>query len=297
MRLRATSACLSAALLAVGFALTGCSDPGVAPPLATGSQTDEGSDDETVETVTETVDEEESPTPPAPIRTVATGPVAGALTVIAPASLKGAMPGIVTGFQQANPSVKVTVSYLPAEQIAPQVAGGRAKADVVVAGSSNDLGQIFVKNLVAEPSIIARAPMAVVVPTKNAKVRKLGDLGGTGIILAMCAAEAGCGPAGAELLGKAKIAPQKVVRAPGAANVIDLVAKGRADAGIVSLVDARGNKAVSTLEVGQDLLSVQMTFLAAPMMATKNGGTATAFVSFLGSATYAALTKAGLLPN
>ncbi|MFN8074577.1 MAG: extracellular solute-binding protein [Kineosporiaceae bacterium] len=296
MRLRATSACLSAVLLSAGLLVSGCADPGAAPAPNTNSNSQvEDDGDEADETVTETVDEEESPAPSYTPRTVGDGEVKGALTVLAPDSLKGSMPAAADGFQKKNPGVQVKVVYLPSEQLAAEVVSGKAKADVVIAGSSNDFSTLFSKNAVGEPSIIARSVMALVVPKANPKkIGKVSDLAGKNV--GMCAAAAGCGPAGAELLGAAKVNAGKVVRGPGAAGVIDLVAKGRADAGIVGLVDAKAAGAVKTVEVPDNLKSVQLTFLAAPALGTKNGGTAKSFIGFLAldPIADAALKKAGL---
>lgn len=210
MRTR-TIAALFGAVLLVGGAVTGCA-PGAAEPAA------------------------EQQEPAAEQQTV---------TVYAAASLKRAFEELKTAFEAEHEGMTVEQIVTDGSStLATQIVEG-APADVFASADEKNMATVADAGLAADPQLFATNTLVVAVPAGNpAGVQGLDDLATATTVL--CAPEVPCGAASAELLELAGVSVTPASLEQNVTAVLEKVASGDADAGLVYATDVIGDDAVES---------------------------------------------------
>ena len=240
-------------------------------------------------------------------------PVAGAVTlnVFAAASLTDAFTDIGAAFSAANPGATVVFNFAGSNQLATQIAQG-APADVFASANAAQMDAAVASGRIdadgARPFVTNR--LVVVVPADNpAGIESLPDLAAPDTLLVLAAKEVPAGRYALEFLDRAAAgaAFDSGFRAAVLANVVSYeenvrgvlnkVALGEADAGIVYISDLAGVAGVASLEI-PDALNVVAEYPIAPLNDSAQPEAAAAFVDFvLSDAGQAVLAEYGFGPG
>ncbi|WP_366181128.1 molybdate ABC transporter substrate-binding protein [Actinomyces timonensis] len=174
-----------------------------------------------------------SSSPPAP----GAGPVSGALTVFAAASLKESFEEIGAALTEKNPGLTITYDFQGSQDLVANLANG-ARADVLATADERSMASAAGQSLVADASDLATNRLTLIVPPGNPGGITGLDSSLDGKALVICADAVPCGNATnrlAEALG-VTLSPSSEEQ-----KVTDVRAKvesGEADAGIVYKTDA-----------------------------------------------------------
>ncbi len=216
------------------------------------------------------------------------------LTVFAAASLTDAFGEIAAAFSAANPGVSVAFNFAGSNQLATQIGEG-APADVFASANRKQMdAAIETGRIDADaPQVFVTNRLVVVVPADNpAGIAELTDLAQPDTIVVLAAEEVPAGQYALEFLGKASAAAgfgstfgddvlanvasyEENVR-----SVLNKVALGEADAGIVYTSDAISEPGVTTIEI-PDELNVLAEYPIAALNDSAYGEEAAAFVAFV----------------
>jgi len=234
------------------------------------------------------------------------------LTVMAAASLTEAFEELAKQFEAQNPGVSVSFNFAGSQQLAQQLAEG-APADVFASANQKQMTAAVDSGRVEENSIesFAQNRLVVIYPQGNpAGLEVLEDLAGPGLKLVLAAKEVPVGQYSLDFLEKAGQVPlfgpsfpQSVLKnvvsyEENVRSVLNKVALGEADAGIVYSSDVSGEAAS---KVGQlnipDELNVIASYPIAVIKDSQHTTQAQAFVALVLSPTgQEILAKHGFLP-
>ncbi len=225
-------------------------------------------------------------------------PLTGTMTVMAAGPLKGLLEAAKTQFEAENPGVKVQLSLGHVPTLLTQIAGG-VPADVLVTPDAGTMGQATSKGMVAgEADVIARSPMALVVPAGNqAGVKGVEALADASLAVGVCATELPCGKLSEQLASKSSISLDADTLEPGGSPaLVTKASTGEIDVGLVFATDvAAGGDKVESIVI-PDSANVSSEVSAAALSASTNAAAAKAFVAFLASSDGLELaSKAGFL--
>ena len=174
-----------------------------------------------------------------------TGHPSGTLRVLAAASLTEAFTELARAFEAAHPDVDVTLSFAASSALTEQIIRG-APADVFASADQTTMDRVVGTGNAAEPRIIARNRLALLVEKGNPKgIRSLADLARPGVVLVLCAPEVPCGRFAAAALARDAPGARPASLEDNVKAVASKVILGEADAGIVYVTDvkAAGDKA------------------------------------------------------
>ena len=219
------------------------------------------------------------------------------LNVFAAASLTGAFNEIGAAFSAAHPGVTVVFNFAGSNQLATQITAGApadvfasanaAQMDVAVESGRIDAGaaQLFVTNR-----------LVVVVPADNpAGIETLQDLATPDTLLVLAAEEVPVGRYSLEFFDlaaadaafdsgfKKAVLANVVSYEENVRSVLNKVALGEADAGIVYTSDLVGVEGVSSLEI-PDALNILAQYPIAPLNDSTQPEAGAAFVDLVLSA-------------
>ena len=230
--------------------------------------------------------------------TSAGGSLTGTLTVMAPGPLKGFLEAAKTQFEAENPGVTVQLNLGHVPTLLTQIEGG-VPADVLVTPDAGTMGQATSKGMVAGTAdVIARSPMALVVPAGNpAGVKGVDALGDAVLRVGVCATELPCGKLSESLASKSSISLDADTLEPGgSAALVTKASTGEIDVGLVFATDVpAGGDKVESIAIPESA-NVSSEVSAAALSESSNATAAEAFVAFLASSGGLELaSKAGFL--
>ena len=227
---------------------------------------------------------------PAPSRTSVTGTI----TVFAAASLKESFTLLGSQFQAAHPGTKVVFSFGPSSGLATQITQG-APAHVVASASPGTMKRVTDAGAGPGSTPVANNAREIAVPVRNpANVRRLADLAGPGVTVALCQAAVPCGATAAQVFKNAGLTVTPVSQEVDVKAVLSKVALGEVDAGVVYVTDVRSAGAkVKGIAIPDDV-NASTSYPIATLTTSGNRATAQAFTDYvLSPAGTTALTAAG----
>lgn len=171
--------------------------------------------------------------------------LSGEVTIFAAASLREAFDEIAVAFEQQHPSAFVNpIVYDGSATLVTQLREG-AQADVLATADERSMAELVDAGLASAPAIFATNTLVVAVPAGNpGRVETLADL--TDAITVLCAPEVPCGAASTALLESAGVEVTPASLEQNVAAVLQKVAAGEADAGLVYATDVIGDDAVAS---------------------------------------------------
>ncbi len=169
----------------------------------------------------------------------------GEVTVFAAASLSGSFDEIAAAFADEHPGVTVKpIVYDGSSILVTQLAEG-ARADVLATADERTMQTLVDAGLASDPQLFATNTLVVAVPAGNpGKVDSLADLADVTTVL--CAPEVPCGAASQKLLDAAGVAVRAASQEQNVSGVLQKIAAGEADAGLVYATDVIGDEDVES---------------------------------------------------
>ena len=224
--------------------------------------------------------------------------VEGTVTVLAAASLTDAFADIEADFEAAHPDADLEVSYGGSSALRDQVLSGQP-TDAFASASDAAMDDLVEAGAVdGEPQGFATNELEIVVPAGNpAGIEGLADLAEDDALVGLCAEEVPCGDFGRRALQGAGVEPAPDTDEPDVRSLLDKVASGELDVGLVYATDvAAAGDAVEGIEVPDDD-NVVATYPIARLADAPNPAGAAAFVEFvLGDEGQAVLAEFGFGP-
>ena len=226
-----------------------------------------------------------------------TAPEGVTLNVFAAASLTGAFNEIGAAFSAAHPGVTVVFNFAGSNQLAAQIAAG-APADVFAAADGAQMDAAVESGRVEAGAarLFATNRLVVVYPADNpAGIESLPDLATPGTLVVLAAEEVPVGRYSLEFLDlaaadaafdsgfKKAVLANVVSYEENVRSVLNKVALGEADAGIVYTSDLVGVEGVSSLEI-PDVLNILAEYPIAPLNDSAQPDAAATFVDLVLSA-------------
>jgi molybdate transport system substrate-binding protein len=217
--------------------------------------------------------------------TGATGPggeVEGTVTVLAASSLTDAFDDIADGFEAAHPGTTLEVSYGGSSALRDQVLSGQP-ADVLASASGSVADELVEAGATdGAPQEFATNRLEVVVPAgPPPRLEGHADLGDDGKLVGLCAEEVPCGSFGRQALANAGVTPAPDTNEPDVRSLLDKVAAGELDAGLVYVTDvASAGSAVEGIEVPDDV-NVVAEYPIVALADAPNPDGAAAFVDYV----------------
>ncbi|MCI6573874.1 MAG: molybdate ABC transporter substrate-binding protein [Actinomycetaceae bacterium] len=222
----------------------------------------------------------------------------GDVQVYGAASLNTVLPEIGDAtVVKDHPGTKLLFNFNGSSSLVDEMAGG-APVDILLTADEKNMKKALEKNLVKDPQIFTANTLVLVVPKGNPGAIK-GFADGTldGKKLVICAPEVPCGNATAKLseLNNVKLAP--VSEEQSVSDVLDKVASGEADAGVVYKTDAKlkADK-VEVIEIPKADQVVNNYMIAVAAGAPNPEGAKAVLDAVMSDAGQAALEKYGFLP-
>jgi molybdate transport system substrate-binding protein len=216
------------------------------------------------------------------------------LTVFAAASLTDAFGEIGRVFEADHPGVTMAFNFAGSNQLATQIGEG-APADVFASANAAQMDVAVASGRIdaGAPRIFVTNRLVVVYPSDNpAGITALPDLAKPDTLIVLAAEEVPVGRYSLEFLDLAAADPafgatfkddvlgNVVSYEENVRSVLNKVALGEADAGIVYTSDLAGVEGVASLEI-PDALNVLAEYPIAPLNDSAQADTAAAFVDFV----------------
>lgn len=214
------------------------------------------------------------------------------LTILGAASLTAVLPELAGTFRKANPRVKFTFSFAGSATLAQQIIAG-APVDLFFSAGPAPMKTVrMAGDIDGRTSNFTSNSLVLAVPRNNpARIFGLADLGKPGVRFLLCAPQVPCGSAAAKVLDLAKITAQPVSLENDVKMVLNKVAMGEADAGLVYRTDITSN--VKSIEFPEAQAAIN-EYPAAVISGSRSPSTAHAFIKFvLSQAGQTILHKAG----
>ncbi len=229
------------------------------------------------------------------------------LTVFAAASLTDAFSEIGRRFEAARPNVTVVYNFAGSNQLATQIGQG-APADVFASANLAQMDATVASGRIdaAAPRMFVTNRLVVIYPANNpAGIATLPDLARPGTLIVLAAEAVPVGRYALEFLDKAAADPafgatfkddvlgNVVSYEENVRSVLNKVALGEADAGIVYASDRFGVEGVAQLAI-PDALNIVAEYPIAALNDSVHGNEAAAFIDFvLGAEGQSVLTAFG----
>lgn len=191
--------------------------------------------------------------------------LSGTLNVFAAASLKGTFTELATQYEQANPKVKVSLSFDGSSTLVTQIKEG-APADVFASADQANMKKLSDAGLVqGTPADFASNVLTLVVPPGNpANIKSFADAAKAWVKLVICAPQVPCGAASQSDAKAAGLTLAPVSEELNVTSVLGKVTSGEADAGLVYVTDAKSAGAkVTAIPLGLDKPTVNLYPIAA----------------------------------
>jgi molybdate transport system substrate-binding protein len=136
--------------------------------------------------------------------------------------------------------------------------------------------------LAGDPQTFVTNKLEIAVPKGNkAGITGLADFGKDSLLIGLCAAEQPCGDFGRQVLSNAGVTPKPDTNEPDVRSLLDKVASGDLDAGIVYVTDVKAAGAkVEGIEIPA-AQNVVAKYPIATLSASENPDVAQAFVDFV----------------
>ncbi len=199
------------------------------------------------------------------------------VTVFAAASLTAAFQNVANTFERAQPDVKVQLNFAGSSTLVQQIQQG-APADVF-ASADEETMQHLVGAIAGAPRLFARNRLQIVVTPGNPKgIAGLADLAKPGLTIVLCGPTVPCGRYATEAFAKAGVIAPAASQELDVKAVLNKVAMGEADAGIVYATDVR---AAGSRVAGVDLPESSNVFARYPIAVLKDAPNPVAAVAFV----------------
>jgi molybdate transport system substrate-binding protein len=219
------------------------------------------------------------------------------ITVLAASSLRAPFAQIAEEFQRDNPGTTVRFNFAGSSDLVAQLQQG-APGDVLATADEPTMAMATAEGLTASPTVFATNTMTIVVPIDNpAGVTGLHDLTDPELNVVVCAEQVPCGAATTRIEAASGLEIQADSEETSVTDVLNKVATGEADAGIVYVSDvATQAGSVTAIDIADDVNSTNeypITVLAA----SNDQQAASAFVQTVtGPQGQRILTQAGFGP-
>jgi molybdate transport system substrate-binding protein len=202
----------------------------------------------------------------------------GAIKVFAAASLTAAFNELGPQYTAAE-GTRVTFNFAGSQALATQIQQG-APADVFASADIPNMGKV--KDLVGTPQNFASNLLQIVVEKGNPKgVKGLDDLANPDLKVVLAAPDVPAGKYAQQALEKANVTVRPVSQEDNVKAVVNKVALGEADAGIVYVTDVTaGGDKVEGVDIPQGL-NVVATYPIATVKASKAQDKAQAFMDLV----------------
>lgn len=204
--------------------------------------------------------------------------LAGPITVFAAASLSDAFDELGAAFEETQPeSVTLTFNYDGSSSLRDQILAG-APVDVFASANTSNMDAVT-DELAGDPEVFVTNSLEIAVPAGNeAGVVGLDDFGDESLLIGLCAEEVPCGSFGREALASAGVTPAPDTDEPDVRSLLDKVASGELDAGIVYVTDVQAaGDDVEGIEIPED----QNVIAEYPIATVSSSETGKAFVAFV----------------
>lgn len=245
-----------------------------------------------------------------PAPTSATSAPTVTLTVLAAASLSTAFPAIAAKYHQSHSNVTVRFSFAGTQTLVTQIENG-APADVFASADQAHMATLVSEGKAKAPLVFARNRLVIIVPKSNpAGITRPADLGRAGVKLDVAAPAVPAGKSAHDMLVKlaattgspaafsAKVTKNIVSQEDNVHAVVNRIALGEADAGIVYVSDLAtpNGKSVQSIAI-PDAINVINIYPIAPVADSTHTSEAQSFVDFVhGKTGQSVLEQDGFLP-
>lgn len=207
---------------------------------------------------------------------------AGAVTVLAAASLTAAFQSLATAFEHGHPHLAVQLNVAGSSTLVQQIQQG-APADVFAAADEANMQKLAAAGALAgAPQVFVTNALQIVVRAGNPKrIANLVDLTKPGLTIALCGPTVPCGHYAAEAFEKAGVSVPPASQEVDVKAVLAKVSLGEADAGVVYVTDvqAAGNT-VEGVAIPASA-NVVARYPIAVLKSASNPAGAAAFVAFI----------------
>lgn len=181
-----------------------------------------------------------SPSPGAGAGSGAPSAASQTLTVFAAASLKGTFNELRQRFETSHPGTTVTFNFAGSSDLVTQLQQG-APADVFASADTKNMDKATADTLVqGAPVVFASNTLQIAVPPDNpARISSLQSLSASGVKVVVCAPAVPCGSATEKVEAASGIRLTPVSEEASVTDVLNKVATGEADAGLVYVTDVK----------------------------------------------------------
>ncbi|MEV7632287.1 molybdate ABC transporter substrate-binding protein [Microbacterium sp. NPDC089318] len=171
--------------------------------------------------------------------------LSGEVTVFAAASLRTAFDDIADLFEKRHPQVDVKpIVYDGSSTLVTQLQEG-ARADVLATADERSMRTLVDAGIASDAQLFATNTLVVAVPAGNpGDVDSLDDLADA--VTVLCAPEVPCGVSSTTLLEAAGVSVTAASLEQNVTAVLEKIAAGEADAGLVYATDVIGDAAVDS---------------------------------------------------
>lgn len=209
------------------------------------------------------------------------GPVSGRVLVFAAASLTEALTAMAEEFERAHPGTDVELNFAGTPTLVAQIRHG-APADVFASADEANMDRLVEGgDVVGAPRTFARNHLQIAVAPGNPKgIAALADLARPGVTVVGVAPDVPAGRYAAEAFAQAGVRPPEASREESVKAMVNRIALGEADAGVVYVTDvaAAGGRVEGVAIAGEH--DVVARYPIAVLREARNRRGATAFVDF-----------------
>lgn len=226
-----------------------------------------------------------TPQPPSPTAWASTASLTGTITVFAGSSLTDAFKKAGDQIKATNPATDYVFNVGSSSTLATQIING-APADVFASADEANMQKIVDAQLTEAPAtIFVTNRLQIAVAAGNPKqITGLADLAKAGLIVVLAAPTVPAGKYALDALAKAGVAVKPASQEVDVRSVLNKVALGEADAGIVYVTDVKSAGArVSGVDIPEQH-QVIAKYPIAVVKGAKNPILAKAYVDYLLSA-------------
>ncbi len=204
------------------------------------------------------------------------------LTVYAAASLTGTFTEIGKQFEAEHKGVTVKFSFAGSSDLVAQLQQG-APADVFASADTTNMNKAAKDNLLAGPptNFAANTLEIATAPGNPAGITALKDLAKSGVKVVVCAPEVPCGAATKKVESASGADIKPVSEEQSVTDVLNKVATGEADAGLVYVTDVQAAGAKVDGVTFDESSAAINTYPLAAIKGSKNADLAAQFVKFV----------------
>ena len=209
-------------------------------------------------------------------------PPSGTITIFAASSLTNAFDRVGDELTRLYPATRYTFNYGSSSTLATQIVNG-APADVFASADELNLQKVLDAALVQSPaSIFATNRLQIAVAPSNPKrISSLADLARRDLVVVLAAPNVPAGKYALDALGKAGVTLTPASQEVDVRAVLNKVALGEADAGIVYVTDVRSAAGrVASVDIPEQH-QVIARYPVAVLRESRNQRLSSLFVEFL----------------